>query len=92
MSRVSSFFAAVVCLVGAVGCGSDVQLGPALPYEDSSEAPNVDRIGPTTLVGSGAVNDFQLPDENPTSARFTEVVSPRDYLGEISAYFFLDAY
>lgn len=32
--------------------------------------------------------DFALPDINPASARFNQAISPRDYLGEVSAWYF----
>ena len=32
--------------------------------------------------------DFQLEDVNPDSARFGEDVSPRDYLSQVSAWYF----
>jgi hypothetical protein len=31
---------------------------------------------------------FSLPDVNPGSPRFGQVVSPRDYLGQASAWYF----
>lgn len=34
------------------------------------------------------VPDFSLADVNPTSTRFGEDVSPRDYLDRISAWYF----
>ena len=34
------------------------------------------------------VADFSLADVNPTSTRFGEDVSPRDYLARISAWYF----
>ena len=34
------------------------------------------------------VPDFALTDVNPNSSRHGEVVSPRDYLGKISCYYF----
>jgi hypothetical protein len=34
------------------------------------------------------VSDFSLDDTNPTSPRFGTSVSPRDYLGQISAWYF----
>jgi len=37
------------------------------------------------------VPDFQLRDENPNSTRYHQVVSPRDYRMQISAYYFGDA-
>jgi hypothetical protein len=35
--------------------------------------------------------DFQLMDENPNSPRYQQMVSPRDYRLQISAYYFGDA-
>ncbi|HRX79570.1 MAG TPA: hypothetical protein P5307_10950 [Pirellulaceae bacterium] len=32
--------------------------------------------------------DFQLRDINPASSRFGETVSPRDYLSQVSAWYF----
>jgi hypothetical protein len=32
--------------------------------------------------------DFHLQDVNSNSARFSQVVSPRDYLGKVSAWYF----
>lgn len=38
--------------------------------------------------GTGAVPDFVLQDVNPESATYAEPVSPRDYLGMASAWYF----
>jgi hypothetical protein len=43
--------------------------------------------GPPTSDGE-PVPEFSLPDTNPTSSRFEEMVSPRDYRGRISAWYF----
>lgn len=37
---------------------------------------------------AAAVPDFHLVDENPASARYKQQVSPRDYLGQVSAWYF----
>jgi hypothetical protein len=37
---------------------------------------------------SGPVPDFSIRDVNATSPRFDEMVSPRDYEGEVSAWYF----
>jgi hypothetical protein len=34
------------------------------------------------------VPDFSLPDTNPNSPRYTALVSPRDYLLQVSGYYF----
>jgi hypothetical protein len=36
----------------------------------------------------GAVPEFAALDVNPTSSRLGEVISPRDYLGSVSAWYF----
>lgn len=42
--------------------------------------------GPT--AGPAAVVDFGLLDVNPSSPRADQIVSPRDYLGSVSAWYF----
>ena len=42
----------------------------------------------TPVAGASAVPDFGLVDVNPTSPRADQVVSPRDYLGSVSAWYF----
>jgi len=39
----------------------------------------------------GVVPDFALTDVNPASTTHNDEVSPRDYLGGVSAYYFGDA-
>lgn len=36
----------------------------------------------------GALPDFALVDVNPTSARSGQTISPRDYLDQVSAWYF----
>jgi len=43
------------------------------------------------LNSEDALPDFSLPDVNANSSRYQETVSPRDYLGQISAWYFGDA-
>ena len=38
--------------------------------------------------GMAAIADFSLLDVNPTSARADTLVSPRDYIGRITAWYF----
>ncbi|MCA9218429.1 MAG: hypothetical protein KDB27_35410 [Planctomycetales bacterium] len=43
------------------------------------------------MDGSGLMEkvfDFSLPDVNPTSGTFGQNVSPSDYLGKVSAWYF----
>lgn len=49
--------------------------------------------GVVAPVGRGAepVPDFRLPDVNPSSVRYRAEVSPRDYLLQVSGYYFGDA-
>ena len=53
----------------------------------------MDATGATMLgvvaEGEGSPQaDFHLEDVNPTSTRFGEDVSPRDYLDQVSAWYF----
>ena len=43
--------------------------------------------GPSPAVGE-VMPDFTLLDVNPGSPRFGQAVSPRDYLGQVSAWYF----
>lgn len=43
------------------------------------------------IIAANAVPDFALPDLNPGSPRYTETVSPRDYLGQVSGWYFIHA-
>jgi hypothetical protein len=52
--------------------------------EDDPAALPQDPVTPPQDV----VSDFSLPDVNPHSTRFEETVSPRDYTGAISAWYF----
>lgn len=50
-------------------------------------------IGATLLLSGAAlfaqpVPDFRLPDVNTNSVRFGAMVSPRDYLLQVSGYYF----
>lgn len=38
--------------------------------------------------GPAAIADFSLPDANPNSPRFESTVSPRDYLQQVSGWYF----
>ena len=48
------------------------------PGADSGAAPEL-----------GLVADFLLEDLNPTSPRSGDAISPRDYLGEVSGWYFI---
>jgi hypothetical protein len=48
-------------------------------------------VGTLQLVAEGEgspMADFHLQDVNPASARFGQSVSPRDYLSQVSAWYF----
>lgn len=56
------------------GCGDD-DSGPTGP-------------GETVLPDSVAMPDFSLKDVNATSPTYNQQVSPRDYLQQVSAWYF----
>jgi hypothetical protein len=41
-----------------------------------------------SLMAVDPVGDFSLPDVNDTSPRSAQEVSPRDYLHQVTAYYF----
>jgi hypothetical protein len=45
-------------------------------------------LSAATGWGGDLTPDFQLVDMNPNSARFNSPVSPRDYLLQVSGYYF----
>lgn len=47
--------------------------------------------GTTTEPGPNAVADFSLPDINPASPTLGQNISPRDYLQQISGWYFIKA-
>jgi hypothetical protein len=42
----------------------------------------------STVAPQGALADFRVPDVNQTSPTYNTLVSPRDHLGQISAWYF----
>jgi hypothetical protein len=44
--------------------------------------------GPCWGQEVGPAGDFSLPDVNPNSSLFETDVSPRDYLGQVSGWYF----
>ena len=50
----------------------------------------VEEIGPGLAIGTLAP-DFQLPDVNPNSPTYNTLVSPRQRLNKISAWYFAHA-
>jgi hypothetical protein len=48
-------------------------------------------FGTLQLWAASVMPNFRLVDENPNSARHGSKVSPRDYLLQVSGYYFGDA-
>ncbi len=59
-----------------------------LSATDSDGNVGTDSIAFAVYDPNNLVADFSLEDVNPTSATYEEFVSPRDYLGRISAWYF----
>lgn len=57
-----------------------VETGDSLPV-DTEE----------TAVEPEAVPDFLLADVNPNSPRYGEMISPRDYIGQVAGFYFTHA-
>lgn len=55
---------------------------------DTGDTDNLD-TGSTTGPGANAVPDFLLADINPNSSTLGQNISPRDYLQQISGWYFI---
>jgi len=66
--------AALSAALLAAGCGEDATAPP----------PPAPACSPESIVAA----DFSLPDVNPSSTTYDDTVSPRQYQGMISAWYF----
>jgi hypothetical protein len=83
-------FVVLTCVLAPVtGCNVDTSPDDAgnegLSSSNGDEAPDPPE---TPVLSEDALPDFSVVDANSASPRFREAVSPRDYLGEISAWYF----
>lgn len=87
----------IVVLAPLIGCSLDTIVGfsgvEELSDSDGDEGSGLARTpgsdsGEQPELSDEALPDFSVVDENPNSARYREDVSPRDYLGQISAWYF----
>ena len=79
----------IVALGSLIGCSVNTQISD--PDNDgSSDTSGADGSGSTETPqpSNDALPDFSLTDVNANSARYQEAVSPRDYLGQTSAWYF----
>jgi len=67
-------YAVLAAFFLAAGCSSDSDPTPPPP--------------PPTELPTDPLPDFSLRDVNTNSPRFDQMVSPRDYEGQVSAYYF----
>ncbi len=44
--------------------------------------------GTSAAIAGQIMPDFELPDVNSTSSTYNQLVSPRDYIGSASAWYF----
>ena len=56
--------------------------------DDSADPSDTDDSGTSS---EHVVLDFSLPDANPSSVSFGQPVSPRDYLNQVSGWYFIKA-
>ncbi len=92
--RISLSIILIVAASSVIACNSisgmgDTGNGGAVdtPDSDTSE-PSDPQAGDQPVLSDDAVPDFSVLDVNVESARYAEAVSPRDYLGRISAWYF----
>lgn len=68
--------------------GKPPKPGSEEPSDADAEDPPDVEPGKPPKPGDNALPDFSVVDVNADSARYQETVSPRDYLGQISAWYF----
>lgn len=69
--------------------GGSGQAGEAGALADAGDAAlEAGDAADASDASSGLLPDFGLLDVNPSSARYQDVVSPKDYLGKVSAWYF----
>ncbi len=97
MSMLSRRFCAltswIFVLASLIGCNSMIGLGDPDPGNGESPGSGTDNAiddstSETPVPDAEALPDFSVIDVNANSARYQEEVSPRDYLGQISAWYF----
>lgn len=73
-----------------VAVPAGLTLGDTLWFQAATTAPDAHLSEPVAgyVVPVDARPDFLLTDLNPASLRFDEPVSPRDYLGKVSGWYF----
>ena len=76
--RSGAFFLLALGMIGILGCFGN----------SGSPKSSGDTTSGGGLTPEGTEPDFHLRDVNPHSARLGELVSPRDYSGSISAWYF----
>ena len=73
-------------LAGCAPTGSVVD--PGMDDPDVPGAVDEPDGDDSPALSDQALPDFSLPDVNANSARHRELISPRDYLGQVSAWYF----
>ena len=70
------------------GGGEEPEPGTSEPSDPGTEDPPAAQPGEPPEPGDEALPDFSVADVNADSARYREAISPRDYLGQISGWYF----
>ena len=70
---------------------ADTSIDTALTDTSTEDTGEPVDTGTTTDPGPNAVSDFSLPDINPASSSLGQNISPRDYLQQISGWYFIKA-
>ena len=76
---------------GGLDCNdSDATISPE-SIEVPDDGIDQDCDGQDESSATAIVRNFSLPDENPGSATFGQLISPRDYMQQISGWYFIKA-
>jgi len=80
---------AVMAAMFPLACNSEPAANPGGEEpQDPGNAGDPGSENPPPQVSENALPDFSVTDVNVNSARSGEAVSPRDYVGQVSAWYF----
>ena len=97
LRRYLPFFALVSfsLSLALVGCDSGeadpIDSADASDVSDAADTSDTSDTSDSGVSSEHFVLDFSLPDANPSSPSFGQPISPRDYLNQVSGWYFIKA-
>ncbi len=70
--------------------GTDTDTGDEIETGETGEIPDTSDTGEFEIP-EDALSDFSLPDINTASATYQQIISPRDYIQQVTGWYFIKA-